>query len=359
MGTMSSTGPSVAECDVMVNGTPLPEGTLSYLMEVTVDQSVELPSMFSFLLASSDAQAQPVAWMNKVSAFAIGDAMEIKLGYHNKLATLIRGEVTSLEPEFSASSLPRLRVRGYDRRHRLQRGRKTKSFLKQKDSDIAASVGGAAGLSVNATDSTTVHEYVLQANQTDWEFLCERASRIRYEVLVDDKTMTFRPAANDQSAVLTLDVEHQSDLLEFRSRLSAAAQPTSVKVQGWSVPDKQKLVGSSSSGDVVSRMGGGKTGGEMVQAAFSAADEVLTGYPVAVQAEADAIAKACLNEAALEFITGEGICIGNTDLCAGKVITITGIGSRFSGQYYVTCAIHSFTPDRGYQTEFTARRTAS
>ena len=51
----------------------------------------------------------------------------------------------------------------------------------------------------------------------------------------------------------------------------------------------------------------------------------------APQAEADQIAKARLNEMALELITGHGLCLGRTDLRAGKVIKIDGVGKRFSG----------------------------
>jgi phage protein D len=357
MATM--TGPLVAGCDVIANGTPLSAGTLDYLMEIIVDQSVDLPSMFSLLLASSDAQSQPSSWIDDPSVFAIGDAMEIKIGYNDNLATLIHGEVTSLEPEFSASHLPRLRVRGYDRRHRLQRGRKTKSFLKQKDSEIASAIGSGAGLTVDAKDSDVTHDYVLQANQTDWEFLCERASRISYEVLVDDKKMSYRPVANDGSPVLTLDLELGSDLIEFHPRLSTGSQPSNVTVQGWDVKQKQAFTASSTASDLVSQMSGDKNASRMVQSAFGASPEVLTSYPVAAQAEADAIAKACMNEAGLEFISGDGICLGNTSLCAGKVIQVAGIGKRFSGDYYVTNAIHRFTAALGYLTEFTVRRTAS
>ena len=354
-----STGPLVPRCDVLVNGTPLPTGTMAYVLEITVDQSVTLPSMFSFVLASSNAQAQPVAWMDKEASFAIGDAVEIKLGYGDKLETIIKAEVTSLEPEFSMGMLPRLRVRGYDRRHRLQRGRKTKSYLKQKDSDIASTIGGAAGLTVNATDSTTTHDYVLQANQTDWEFLSRRAALINYELLVEDKTLSFRPVANDKSAVLKFDVLHDGNLLEFYPRLSSVAQAPGVDVQGWDVKKKEALVGKATSSNVSAKMGGARTGGETAQSAFGAAKDVLTVCPIEQQAEADAIAKGQINEVALQFISGDGVCVGTTNLRAGIVVQIDGIGTRFSGKYYVTSAIHSFTLSYGYRTEFSVRRTAS
>src|SRR5262245_54980447 len=216
----SSNGPLVPEIDLLINGSPVSAAVLRYVEDVVVDESVEWPSMFAFAVTSSDAQEQDSPGVDNAALFSVGNVVEIKMSGGGNLISLITGEITALEPEFVTSRIPLLTVRGYDRRHRLQRGRKTRSFVQKKDSDIATQIGGEAGLTVNATDSGTSLDYVLQANQTDWEFLCERARLIRYEVVVDDKTMFFRPVGNDQSEVLTLDMT--SDLLEFYPRLSSA-----------------------------------------------------------------------------------------------------------------------------------------
>ena len=77
------------------------------------------------------------------------------------------------------------------------------------------------------------------------------------------------------------------------------------------------------------------------------------------QAEADQIAKAELNKAALDFITGDGVCAGRPDLMSGKVVKLDGLDKRFNGRYYVTGATHRYTPTRGYRTFFRVRRNAS
>lgn len=357
MQPSKSKGPLVASLDVAVEGKPLPAETIAYVADLTVDQSVDLPDMFTFVLAGSDAQKTKLPWVDDQNFFVVGKSIEIKMGYPGNLAQMIVGEITSLEPEFVANRLPRLRVRGYDRRHRLQRGRKTRSFIQQKDSDIASQIGSEAGLIVQATDSGTSLDYILQANQTDWEFLLERACRIRYEVVVQDKTLFFQPVANDQSEVLTLNMD--KDLLEFYPRLSSSGQATEVKVQSWSVKDKKALLGDAKSGDEVSTMGGNDSGAALAQKAFGSAIEVVSDQSVAVQAEADQLAKARFNELVLELISGEGTCQGRTDLRAGKVIKIEGVGQRFGGQYYITGAVHRYSASGGYVTEFVVRRNAS
>jgi phage protein D len=81
--------------------------------------------------------------------------------------------------------------------------------------------------------------------------------------------------------------------------------------------------------------------------------------PVFSQAEADEIAVSRYNETAFSYITGEGRTVGRTDIQAGTVIRIEGVGERFSGLYYVTSARHSFTPQQGYLTSFSVRRNAT
>src|SRR5215471_15169677 len=136
-----SDGPPVPDIDVLINGTPVSAAVLSYVADVVVDDSVELPSMFSLVMTSSDAQEQGTPWVDNEDLFAVGNVVEIKMGDVGNLASLITGEITALEPEFVTSRLPVLTVRGYDRRHRLQRGRKTRTFLQKKDSDIAKQIG--------------------------------------------------------------------------------------------------------------------------------------------------------------------------------------------------------------------------
>src|SRR5262249_40041830 len=151
----SSSGPLVPDIDVLINGSKVAAAVLRYVQDGVGDDSVELPSMFAFAVTSLDAQGVESPWGDDEDLFAGGNIVEIKMGPEGDLTSLIVGEITALEPEFVTSRLPVLKVRGYDRRHRLQRGRKTRTFVQKKDSDIASQIGGEAGLTVNATDSGT------------------------------------------------------------------------------------------------------------------------------------------------------------------------------------------------------------
>ncbi len=120
----------------------------------------------------------------KISATALGDPSP---------APLISGEVTALEGEYRESKAPVLLVRGYDASHRLMRGRISEVHAQQKYSDIAGAIAGAAGLERGQIDdSGSVHEFVHQAAQTDWDFLRGLAREIGFEVAVRDGKLDFR-----------------------------------------------------------------------------------------------------------------------------------------------------------------------
>jgi len=354
---MPALGPDVPVpgFEVSINGTTLSAVAAAHVVRVSVEKDTELPDMFTLEIVASDELDDQFAWIDNAGLFPVGGSVEVKLGYADQLTSLFKGEITGLEPSFAAGRAPVLVVRGYDRRHRLTRGRRTRSFVKKKDSDIAAQIAREASLTANATDSGVTHDYVLQANQTDFEFLLERAGRINYEVVVEDKTLSFRPVANGQGAALTLAAD--MDFLEFRPRLSAAGQVSDVEVRGWDPKNKKAVVGKAQSGAVSSTMGGEKGGPALSKGAFGAATGALSRTPVAAQAEADQMAAARLNELALELITGEAACAGSVLLLPGKVVDVTGAGERFSGQYYVTTTTHVYTAD-GYTTRFSFRRNA-
>jgi phage protein D len=357
MAKPKSNQPLVPSFQILINDTPLPGPTAAHVVDVTIDADIGLPSMFAIDLSGSDDQAEAVPFIDDATLFSIGNVVELKLGYGDQLDTVMIGELTGLEPTFAVNRLPNLLVRGLDRLHRLQRGRKSRTFTQQKDSDIAAQIANDAGLTPDVEDSSVIHDYVYQHNQSDFEFLRQRAARIGYELSIDDKTLHFRARRNADSAQVTL--SPQDGLLEFTARLVSTGQADSVEVRGWSVTDKDGLIGQSKTGDEVSTMNGQSSGPAIASAAFGAAIETVSAWPVATQAEADQVAKARFNDIALDLIAGEGACQGRTDLKAGEVIALDGLGKRFSGAYYVTGVRHRYSSRHGYLTHFTARRNAS
>lgn len=325
------------------------------VQSITVTEDLEAPSMVAMTLNTYDEITRKFNWVDD-SQLSPGNAIEIKMGY-DRLHSVIVGEITGLEPEFSAEQGSIVTVRGHDRRHRLLRGTHTNSFIKLKDSQIAQQIASQNGLMAKVQDTKVVLDYVLQNNLSDLAFLQARSQRIGYEVWINDKTLHFQPPQYRTTSLIRLDFEQ--DLLEFSPRLSLLNQVTQVEVRGWDWKAKQAIVSKSSS-NTIAVMGGSRAGIRAGQAAFGDAKRQIVDQPVQSKAEADVMAQGQIEEKALHYITGEGTCVGNPEIRAGSVIQIQGVGKQFSGRYYVVAVTHIFSiSEAEYRTEFTVRRTAT
>jgi Bacteriophage probable baseplate hub protein len=351
-----TSGIVVPGVDIRVNGSRIPPAAEDDLRSVSVVEDLNALSMFTVVLYNWDPEKLAVSWSD-AKLFAIGADVRISLGTIDDLHPVMTGEITSLEPTFSADEPPTLTVRGYDHRHRLARSQKTRTFSKMKDSAIASQVARAAGLRSQVQDTKIALEYVVQHNQTDLEFLRKRARLIGYEIYVRDKVLYFQPPQHAKPPAATLRIGEE--IIEFTPRLQTLNQVADVSVRGWDMTKKQVLVGRASTGQEATLMGGKTSGPARTKRAFGKADAISVDVPVPSKAQADGMAVHRFNELALTFIQGEVECAGDPELQAGKVVSIQGAGDTFSGAYYITSVTHSVTPGEGYRTRLEVRRNAT
>lgn len=342
--------------EIVVNGRPLPREAVDDLVDVTVHQDVTAPDMFALRLVNWDDRALDVTWSDK-NTFALGAEIEVRLGYVGALEQVMVGEVTGIEPEFDASRVPMVTVRGHDRGHRLLRGRNTRTFVQMKDSDIVKKVVSDANLSATAVDTERKLDYVLQHDQSDMDFLRERARRIGYEIVVDGKQLHFRPPKLTASPVATL--RRERDLIRFHPRLTTMTQVAGTSVRGWDPKKRKEIVGTASASDVTATMQGRHAGPSASEQAFGGDRSDITDRPVTSVGEAGDLAKALIRRTALAYVSGDGTTNGAPAIRAGSVIRIEGVGRNFSGDYYVSAATHSYRPRQGYRTSFSINRTAT
>ncbi len=339
---------------VKIGGQNMPEAMYDELEEVIVDTRLNLPGMFSIRL--HDAQLK---WVDD-SALEIGKEVEISAQLDEEAASglgvsgpisIIKGEITALEPDFAADGKTRLVLRGYDKMHRLHRGRKTQTFLNVSDSDLVKRLAGNSGVPVGDVDSTSiVNEYVIQYNQTNMEFLMSRAARIGYQLFVSDGKLNFKKGAAFTSGG-AIKLAFLESLTSFEPRWTASHQADKMIVKGWDARGKKEITGQAVPVTALNQGGMQKTGGDFAKTAFSAAEDIIVDRPVSDQSEAESIAKGLSSDISREFIQAEGECFGHPQVKAGCKVKITGVGTRFSGDYLVTSATHVYTP-AGYQTRF-------
>jgi len=225
-----------------------------------------------------------------------------------------------------------------------------------KDSDLVNTIAGDCGLSADVDSTTYKHEYILQDNQTNMEFLQDRARRVGYFVYVNDGKLCFKkPASVGTSGP---DLELGIGLLDFKVRMTTAEQADKGMARGWDQKNKQAVVGNVTPSTWLNWGGMTQTGGDKAKSAFKSAEAVVANRPLNNVDEAKAMAQSALDEQSSAFVQTEGTCNGNPEVFAGVKVTIKAVGARFSGEYLVTRAVHRFDLN-GYFTRFeiNGRRT--
>jgi uncharacterized protein involved in type VI secretion and phage assembly len=265
-------------------------------------------------------------------------------------AILIKGEITALEPSFSPGGETALTVRGYDKSHRLHRGKKTRTFLKIKDSDLVRTIAGEAGLTPQADTTSTTYDYVLQNNQTNMEFLMARAERIGYQVYSAEGSLYFKKG--DATLATGPELVFLDNLLSFQPCWTASGQADKAIVRGWDPKGKAAIESTATPAASLNQGGMTQTGGAKSQAAFGgSAEAIVVDRPVFTAAEAGELSAGLSHDIGREFVQAEGVCEGDPKVKAGCKVTVKGVGTRFSGSYLVTSATHLYTIE-GYTVNF-------
>lgn len=307
------------------------------LQEVTVLQDTRAPGTFEIVAHAWNPDTRTYRFVDKVQ---LGAKVDLALKHRRTRHPIFLGELTAVEFSVTGEdSPPMVRLRGYDVRHRLMRGRSTRAFEKSKDSEAAEKIAGELGVKIQVTASPVTHEFLLQADQSDLDFLSQRAAAIGYELGVADLggSLVFRPLKFDRPKSAELDLS--GDVLEFHGTCSALSLFDQVTVRGWD-PKQGKLIESVVSEGTLPLAGSSASGPARAKSAFKTSNSSRSDLAVATIDEAKALAQGTLLAQALDHVVADVVLTGDPMLVAGTVVEIKGAGTRFGARYYVDQVKH-------------------
>jgi uncharacterized protein involved in type VI secretion and phage assembly len=345
-----------------IAGKPAPPNLMEDLLQVVVEESLHLPGMFTLVIQNDyfPGRNQDEPWRYK-NLLQIGKPVKIgftsstteSIDYNqSKKSYVIEGEITGIETFFSEKSQAHIIVRGYDVGHRLHRGRYNRSFLNTTDSAIVKKIIREVGILPGTIDpSGAPHEYVFQENQTNMEFLRQRADRIGFELFVQNGKINFRkPKADKQKLTLTW----LTDLHSFRVRVTSAEQVKEVEVRAWDYQQKKPVVSLKKQDKVITKTQHGK--GNTTSNKFKGKPpkpKMILNWTCSNPKEVAIKAQALCDELGGQFIYADAKAEGNSDIRPGRIVTLVDMGQH-SGEYYVTETRHTYH-ERVYMTEFSVR----
>jgi phage protein D len=359
------------------DGTPVSGTAKARLVRTVVDTHLHLPGMFALTFRDTTGAALADAGLS------IGTPVQVWAGAltDRSARRLITGEVTAIEGRYENLGGYTV-VRGYDLGHRLQRVRRTRTFVNMTDADIASQIGREADLPLGEISaSSVVHTHLGQCDETDWDFLKHRAREVGYEFGMDTEgKFRFRKAsaangADDEPVTLTLG----TDLRYFAPRLTSGNLTPEVEVRVWDPLRAQVTSSVIPLRSGTTRTDGpdaGQLGRQFARAAERPSPEatpstgeslgpppngtahVITDRPAgsgaSAHSAAEQVADGLAGHLGSTFAEAEGATSGNPRIQAGAVVRAEGVPRPFVGVWLVTSARHVFDSSRGgYRTEFT------
>jgi hypothetical protein len=319
-----------------------------YLIEVTnvtFEDALDASDRFSFTINDPTLK-----WLDS-GLFEVGKTVEIKMGYLDKLTTMILGEVITVRPSFQSDSTPEIEISGYDLSHQFTRLCKHKTWKNKRDSEVVEEIVRSDRikykLKADIKKTEVVLTEIVQDGETDYTFIRKLADRNFFEFFVRERNLYFGPSKRSEDPIT---LEYRKSLLRFSPELNIANQVSEVIVRGWNPKTKQEIVGKASSVEQKE----GKAGGDIMKKLYGKVEHIVTDRPVYSQPEADVIARSMFNRLSVGVVRGSAESIGMPEVKAGDDIVLSGLGQKFSQKYFIERTTHSINSS-GYTTTFSVR----
>ncbi|MEW6582086.1 MAG: VgrG-related protein [Actinomycetota bacterium] len=336
---------------IKVGGQELKPEALEKIREWRVDDHLKLPDTFAITVFEPNPDRMSL--IDDAGLFAVGAEVEIAASavpVDSRPAspvTLIKGIVTSIEPEFTAEAGAIMTIRGYDRSHTLHQEKRATTFQNMTVGDIVNKVVGGTGLTpqVGSLPGGPL-DFVQQNNESDWEFLGRIAQRVGARVAVSGTTLEFKPVGDAKAGP---QLEWGKNLLSFKPRVTGVQQAKEVVVRGWDATSKRTIEATARPGALMARIGEAR---DRVVSAANGGRFTIADRPVRSADEAQALADSAMGKIANSFLEAEGVCLGDPAVKAGGQVEVKGVGRRFGGTYTLSATRHVYRAN-GYRTHFT------
>jgi phage protein D/phage baseplate assembly protein gpV len=328
---------TIPEIRVDADGEDLAEEAAATLSQVRVSQRLSVPALCELVFldpVGADGELLELPEPGQSLSVEVGDADD----------PLFEGDVTAVEHVHGPDHAYEVRVRAYDRLHRLRKNGEPRVFEDVSFADVAAELADAADLSAESEDDGPTWATLIQHRQTDYELLTELAARVGLYATVRGDTLhliTLEGLGDD------LDLHLGGSLLEASIEVNGDPACRSVSVAGWN-----PLSVEVHEGNADSPRSGRDVDAEVSPDDVGGSGEITLPDEVAADDEhAESLAQAELDVRAAREVVLSGVAEGDARLRPGVPVNVSGVDERIAGRYVLTSVTHSIDDRQGYVSE--------
>ncbi len=268
--------------------------------------------------------------------------------------------IKAINPDFNAAGSPTIELVAFEQTIQLAQKFRSKNWGKLKSSQIVSQIAKLNDFEsdVDDTDDLPKKDIMQSPSISDILFILELASRVNYIVYMEGNVLCYkkRPLDNPPKHIFyyrNYDESGIGTLISFKPKASVV-KPSGVsqsdgkkKVKKTSETSKQNVLGAFR---VISNISGeirdeSKPDAAGVKHTPAPGDEKRMQNEAQAQIDADN----------LKIFEGSASLIGNASVEAKNVIEIRGVGTKYSGKYYLKAVTHKISQS-GYLMDFTVNR---
>jgi uncharacterized protein len=355
---MTATLPDVYVPDfaLTLNGQPLPAELRASVVGVTFEDGLEGADRVEVTIANPDLRFLDHPLLD------LGVQLELALGYRPAgLRDVFVGDVTGVEPSFPSSGMPTLVVSAHDFMQRLTKGVKTRAFPYYLPDSVIAAIVAAENFLLPFPDPAAGALGALnvfhqrprsQYKQSDFELLRQIAAEYGFEMWVDGRVFHFRLLL-PRLPPPEVELRWGLSLFDFSPRRTSVGEILSVAIKVWIEAAKTQVA-------VVVSWDGERLTIRVMPSVLAELDTpaALSIPDIPLDSPVDAIKWVVgdLRRRINTRVTGSGSTVGDPRLRAGQLITLSGLGRRFSGSNWRLTSVTHSLDGGGYRTRFQVRQ---
>ena len=335
---------SLPPVTVELDGSPLDDDAAASLLEVRVLQHLCMPSLCELVFA------EPRGELARAERLLPGTTLSVRI--EDDAQILFDGEITSLQHCHGPANQLQIRLRAFDRLHRLRKRQPVRGWADLNLQDLAGKLTEDIGLDVCIDEPGPLWPRIMQWRQSDLELLTEVASRCGMYFFLRERSLAFATLAGSGT-----DVELSLGTTLLEAQLEATAEPAcrSVNVRAWDSWTAQSIAGTATVARVGREVGiDPASGSEGLPRERTLVDENAQ-----TEAHATALAQAELDRRVAGEVTVNAVAAGNAQLHPGRRVKLLGVAAPFVGRYVLTSVIHTIDRTSGFRSAFNTAAPAA
>lgn len=305
--------------------------------------------------SSGSGQSDPDILYLDGRLFDFGTEIAVSAGPADQRSKVFEGRVSRIDAIFLQGQPTEVEIHAEDRLMDLAMTRRTRTYENATLGDLLRQIAADHGLATDISVSGPAQDHVQQWNETDLGFLLPRLAELDADLWFADGKLRAAPRDDRRPNEMTLHAGAELQSLVFSADL--AAQRNEVACGGYDLSAREALNGTSSAQDLASLTRGGRSGPQVLEAAFAPRASASRLGAVTSSGEARARAQAAHRIRARQFVTVRGIALTLPAMTVGTRLRFNGTGEMFGGAGFgVTEVCHAFDRQSGATTRFLAER---